>query len=111
MIRGNIEQDDFSFEAKYFDFIICADVLEHLSDPWKTLRKLKKYLKNDGQIAASVPNIRNADILMQLLDGSFDYQEYGVLDNTLLRFFTYRPSIKLFEQSGFKVEKIMRKEN
>jgi len=111
VISGNIEQDDTLFEANYFDFILCADVLEHLSDPWKVLRRLKNYLKNDGQIAASIPNIRNAYTIIKLLDGSFDYQEFGVLDDTHLRFFTYRSSIKLFERSGFKVEKIIRKEN
>ena len=105
----NIEQDKIIFEAHYFDFIICADVLEHLSDPWKALRRLNNYMKNDGRLAASIPNIRNADVLTQLLDGSFDYQEYGVLDDTHLRFFTYRSSIRLFERCGFKVEKIIRK--
>ena len=109
VINGNIEQDEFSFEANYFDFIICADVLEHLSDPWGALRRLKDYLKNDGLLAASIPNIRNADVLTQLLDGSFDYQEYGVLDDTHLRFFTYRSSIRLFERCGFKVVNIIRK--
>lgn len=109
VICGNIEHDEISFETKYFDFIICSDVLEHLSDPWRVLRRLKNYLKNDGHLAASIPNIRNADVLIQLLDGSFDYQEYGVLDDTHLRFFTYRSSIRLFERSGFKVAKIIKK--
>lgn len=111
VISGNIEHDEISYEAEYFDFIICADVLEHLSDPWRALRRLKSYLKNDGQLAASIPNIRNAGVLIQLLDGSFDYQEYGVLDDTHLRFFTCRSSIRLFERSGFKVERIIRKVN
>ncbi len=111
VVSGNVELDEFHFEAKYFDFIICSDVLEHLSDPWNVLRKLKNYLKDDGYLAASIPNIRNADVLVQLLDGSFDYQEFGVLDDTHLRFFTYRSSIRLFERSGFKVENIIRKEN
>jgi len=111
VVRGNIEHDGFSFESNYFDFIICADVLEHLSDPWRVLRRLKYYLKNDGQLAASIPNIRNAHTIIQLLDGSFDYQEFGVLDDTHLRFFTHHSSIRLFERSGFKVEKIIRKEN
>ena len=111
VINGNIEQDEFSFGANYFDFIICADVLEHLSDPWRALRRLKNYLKNDGLLVASIPNIRNANTIIQLLDGSFDYQEFGVLDDTHLRFFTYHSSIRLFERSGFKVEKIIRKED
>ena len=111
VINGNIEQDEFSFGANYFDFIICAHVLEHLSDPWRALRRLKNYLKNDGLLVASIPNIRNANTIIQLLDGSFDYQEFGVLDDTHLRFFTYHSSIRLFERSGFKVEKIIRKEN
>jgi 2-polyprenyl-3-methyl-5-hydroxy-6-metoxy-1,4-benzoquinol methylase len=108
-ISANIELYELLFEAKHFDFIICSDVLEHLSDPWNVLRKLKNYLKDDGQFAASIPNFRNADVLVQLIDGSFDYQQYGVLDDTHLRFFTYHSSIRLFERSGFKVTKIIRK--
>ncbi len=111
VIRANIERDDWFFEAKHFDSIICSDVLEHLSDPWNVLRKLKSFLKDDGQITASIPNFRNADVLIKLLDGSFDYQAYGVLDDTHLRFFTYRSSICLFERAGFKVTKIIRKLN
>jgi len=111
VINANVEQDGFYFEAGYFDFIICADVLEHLADPWRTLRRLRTYLKNNGVLAASIPNIRNASVIIQLLDGSFDYQEFGVLDDTHLRFFTYRSSIGLFERSGFKVVNIIRKGN
>ena len=109
VISGNIEIAELPFEATYFDVIICSDILEHLSDPWNVLRKLKYYLKDDGLLAASIPNFRNADVLVQLLDGSFDYQEFGVLDDTHLRFFTYRSAIKLFERSGFKIIKIIRK--
>lgn len=111
VINANVEQDGFSFEANYFDFIICADVLEHLADPWRALRSLKKYLTNSGVLAASIPNIRNASVIIQLLDGSFDYQEFGVLDDTHLRFFTYRSSLRLFERSGFRVDNIIRKGN
>jgi 2-polyprenyl-3-methyl-5-hydroxy-6-metoxy-1,4-benzoquinol methylase len=109
VMAGNIETDEFDYQAAYFDIIICSDILEHLSDPWNALRKLKKYLKDDGLIVASIPNIRNAEVIVQLLDGSFDYQEFGVLDDTHLRFFTYRSSINLFERSGFEVIKIHRK--
>lgn len=109
VISSNIELEEPFFEARQFDFIICSDVLEHLSDPWNVLRKLKTYLKDDGQLAASIPNFRNADVLVQLIDGSFDYQQYGVLDDTHLRFFTYHSSLKLFERSGYKVTKILRK--
>lgn len=44
LIIGNIENIDLDLPQDYFDVIICGDVLEHLIDPWNTLKKLHKYL-------------------------------------------------------------------
>jgi len=43
-----------------FDFIICADVLEHLRQPAGMLRDLRELLATGGRLAASLPNSGHA---------------------------------------------------
>ena len=90
------------------DLILCLDVLEHLVDPWETLRKLDTLLKPGGLWIISVPNIRNYHIIFNLaLKGKFNYTETGILDRTHLRFFTRHSIIELVESTGAKVTKVI----
>jgi len=97
----NIEELDLNHYEKMFDYIIFADVLEHLSNPWKVLISIKKYLKDDGYILASIPNVMHHSVIRDLIDGNFTYKDSGLLDRTHLRFFTLNEIIKLFKDSGF----------
>ncbi len=49
--------DDFSDSkiAEKFDLIICSEVLEHVNDDLKALRKIKNLLKRNGEAFLSVP--------------------------------------------------------
>ena len=106
-IPGDLEQplwhDTLVHEAKRFDYIILADVLEHLRDPWKTLGQAASLLKPEGSIWISVPNIGHNGILIELLNGRFDYREIGLMDNTHLRFFTARSLAQMVERAGLKI--------
>lgn len=94
--------DAFSYEDK-FDCIVFNDVLEHLVDPWQTLRECHRFLSADGCIVSTIPNLRYAPVLWDLARGQFQYVESGVLDRTHLRFFTRDGMHHLFESSGFEV--------
>lgn len=89
----------------YFDTIICADVLEHLIDPWQVLSGLKQKLSPVGEIVASIPNVRYWQVTRGLLEGRWQYEEAGILDKTHLRFFTRRECLQLFEDTGYAVER------
>ncbi len=71
-----------------FDYIIFADVLEHLLNPAEILYKFGEKLKRNGQVLVSLPNIAHYDIIKGLLNEKFNYSDMGILDNTHLRFFT-----------------------
>ncbi|WP_353684451.1 methyltransferase domain-containing protein [Thermodesulfovibrio sp. 3907-1M] len=101
------EPENLPFPTNFFDIIICADVLEHLIDPWSTLKKLKKYLKSGGYIISSIPNIREIRTMFTIfLKGDFRYVERGILDKTHLRFFCKKNIINLFNETGFKIERV-----
>ncbi len=88
----------------HFDLMTFADVLEHLADPGRVLQHLARWLRPDGAILVSLPNVRHATVIMPLLvDGDWDYSESGVLDRTHLRFFTRQSMVRLLDSTGFEV--------
>lgn len=87
---GDIEKYVWTkeFAGVKFDYILFADVLEHLYSPKNVLEKCYEFLKENGKIIFSVPNIAHNSIIIDLLKNKFDYQETGLLDNTHIRFWT-----------------------
>lgn len=90
---------------KYFDYIIFADILEHTINPDRILVNFKSYLRDDGKIVISLPNIANICIRLKLLFGRFDYTESGILDRTHLIFFTMKTSKIMIESAGLRIIK------
>ena len=99
----DIEKSALSYEENFFDYIILGDVLEHLIDPGKVLENLKKYLKEDGKIISSIPNIMHFTVVRSLMNGRWKYEDAGILDKTHLRFFTKAEIIDMFGKNGFNV--------
>ena len=106
VIEGNIETLELPFGEKRFDCILFADVLEHLIDPLEVLKKTRKFLKTDGSVIASIPNVQYLGLVSQLVEGNWTYQDEGILDRTHLRFFTYHEIIKLFDEAGYIISSI-----
>ena len=102
---GNAEDLEMVFPSK-FDYILFGDVLEHLKDPDGMIRKMRGYLKDNGCIIASIPNIMNAEVIYNLLHGDFTYQDSGILDRTHLRFFTKNEILRMFNREGYEIEQI-----
>ena len=103
VISGSIEDAIFRLPDNYFDTIIFADVLEHLIDPYSVLEKIKSKLSKKGEIVASIPNVRHWSVVKKLLEGDWEYQEFGIMDNTHLRFFTRKSIYNMFEKAGYKI--------
>ena len=102
-VCADIEDDAWmdQFEAGGFDYIIYADVLEHLCNPQAVLAKMRKFLKPDGAVLLSVPNIAHGDIIMNLLCDQFNYTPLGLLDNTHIHFFTYKSLREMIAAAGY----------
>jgi SAM-dependent methyltransferase len=86
-----------------FDALVCGDVLEHLRDPWETLRFLVTLLAPGGRAVLSVPNVAHWTGRRALLRGRFPYAEHGLFDRTHLRFFTRASAHALAHASGLRV--------
>lgn len=105
-ISMNVEEGDpvsLGIDPESVDCLVYGDVLEHLIDPWKTLKHHVSWLKPEGQVVASIPNIGHWTIIRDLLQGRWQYQNEGLLDRTHLRFFTFESIQELFSQAGLKI--------
>lgn len=91
-----------------YDFIIMADVLEHLVNPEKSLKILYKIASNKTKLVVSLPNIACWEMRKQLfLRGDFEYQRSGLLDKTHLHFYTPKSLAKILLENGWIVEKML----
>ena len=86
-----------------FDVVVCADVLEHLSDPGSMLGRIREWLAPGGILLASIPNVANVSIRAALLLGRFEYTDRGILDRTHVSFYTRASGRRLLEGHGFEV--------
>lgn len=86
--KNSYEYKEFTNTVNQVDVIIISDVFEHIADPTKLLLESSRLLKEDGIILISIPNIAHMDILLNLMNDKFNYQDMGILDNTHLKFFT-----------------------
>ncbi|WP_066351135.1 class I SAM-dependent methyltransferase [Aliarcobacter skirrowii] len=95
--------DRYVEENQKFDVIFMSQVIEHIAYPNSVLDKLKDWLADDGVLIISTVNVAHWSSRIKLLRGIWKYEEYGLFDNTHLRFF----SIDGFEQdlisAGYEV--------
>jgi 2-polyprenyl-3-methyl-5-hydroxy-6-metoxy-1,4-benzoquinol methylase len=86
-----------------YDYIFIGDVLEHLIEPKKTLIELKKVSKKNSLIFISIPNIAHISARLELLQGSFEYEDTGLFDSTHLKFFTIDSIKSLIHNTGYEI--------
>lgn len=105
VIICDIEQYIWKHQLKgtEFDYIIFADVLEHLVHPENVLKEARSFLKKNGKLFISVPNISHNAVIESLYLNQFDYQESGILDKTHLRFFTKDSLERMIQDCGLTV--------
>lgn len=106
VVVADLEQCDLKtvFGASHYDYIVCADVLEHLRQPERILDACRTLLKPTGQLLISVPNAGYCGLIAELLQGEFRYREEGLLDKTHLRFFTRRSLTRFLAEHQWQMQ-------
>lgn len=99
------DAEDFEWLSKWekvkFDYILFADVLEHLRNPQEVLSKTKRLLKDDGKVVMSVPNVSHDSIMINLFNNIFNYTPLGLLDNTHIHLFAYNTLKDFCHYAGY----------
>ncbi len=107
VLVGTFQEVFEELPIDYFDYVICADVIEHMENEVWFLQSIKKNMRNEALIVGSIPNVRyiwNLYSLLILKD--WKYADIGVLDRTHLRFFTKKSLIRTFKTNGYLIEKL-----
>ncbi|HEV7763810.1 MAG TPA: class I SAM-dependent methyltransferase [Thermoanaerobaculia bacterium] len=86
-----------------FDCIVGGDIIEHLDEPWSFLAELRRISAPGGQLLLSLPNVANASVVGDLLQGRFDYVYMGLTCVGHLRFFTRQTVAEMLNIAGWEV--------
>jgi len=87
-----------------FEYIICADVIEHLRDPLRLLQECRQRLAPGGTLMASLPNSAHWYFRWNVLMGRFPQHERGLFDSTHLHFYNWKGWVSLLYRAGFSVQ-------
>ena len=98
VVQGNVLAD------QRFDYVVFADVLEHLSDPWTAIKLMRDRVEPGGVVVASLPNVRHYSTLLSVfLFKRWPYRDRGIHDRTHLRFFAERNVRELFKGADLEI--------
>lgn len=108
ILNQSIEDEEIYEKLGTYDFIIMADVLEHLIGPGQVLKRLLKVSSIETNLIISLPNVACWAMRKQLFfKGDFEYNESGLLDKTHLHFYTINTLPKMLGENEWKVDKIV----
>ena len=96
----------YAADGAPYQALLAAAVLEHLRQPEQILCEARALLDADSRVIVSLPNIAHWRSRLRLLLGRFDYDDYGIMDRTHLRFYTLRTGRALLESQGYRVEQV-----
>ncbi len=106
VLNGTFDEVESEIPRNYFDLIVCNDVIEHMPDHVMFLKKIKEYMKPEGKILISIPNVRYLTNIYELLvRKDWRYREAGILDTTHLRFFTEKSIQRDLSRTDFNIIK------
>jgi SAM-dependent methyltransferase len=88
-----------------YDLCLCSHVIEHIRDPDLLLKAIWNLIGPQGYALVALPNLFQYKSRLNLLRGKFVYQQYGIMDSTHVRWYTWETGPELFQASGFKVER------
>lgn len=91
---------------EHYDFIVMADVLEHMTDPFQFLTELVKVITPKTKIITSIPNVAFGTIRLALLHGDFKYVDSGILEKTHVRFFTLQTIQDLVNNTHLNMDEL-----
>jgi methionine biosynthesis protein MetW len=85
------------------DYVLAMDVLEHLANPHVLVSVLAKSMQQNSRLIVTGPNVAYWHVRWRLLQGRWEYNDAGIMDETHLRWFTRKTWRKLLTENGFRI--------
>jgi SAM-dependent methyltransferase len=89
--------------GRIFDYVVVADVIEHVKNRSQLIRSARRYLKEGGRLIISTGNVAIWFYRLSLLAGRFEYGPRGILDRTHVHLYTRDTFRREVERAGFHV--------
>jgi glycosyltransferase involved in cell wall biosynthesis len=96
-------------DVQAYDWVLLLDVVEHLRYPEQLLGHLREAAQGHERtprIIVTTGNVAFCVVRLQALFGNFNYGKRGILDMTHTRLYTFKTLRALFEESGFRIERM-----
>ena len=103
---GHFEKCSKEIELAAYDYIILADVIEHIEDPLEFLSGVAGRMGDETRLVLTVPNVAFGAVRIALLNGDFNYCDSGLLERTHIRFFTLQTLLSMVRELGLGVDKL-----
>jgi 2-polyprenyl-3-methyl-5-hydroxy-6-metoxy-1,4-benzoquinol methylase len=104
VLVGDVETMDLPLEEGSFDVVLCGDLIEHLREPEAFLARVRPFLRPDGRVVLTTPNVANWAMRLGLLAGRWRYTDRGILDRTHAHLFTRKTLAETLERAGYRVD-------
>lgn len=92
--------EELALPSDFYDVVVMADTIEHLTDPRRTLEEVRRVLAPGGRLLVLTPDIGSA---MARIAGQ---RWWGLLDDHYF-YFSRQTLGRLLESEGFGVERIV----
>lgn len=74
-------EQDWPLEHNTFDYVVCLEVIEHMTNPSQLIRRLADVLKPGGLLVLSTPNILSMKSRLRFLtEGAWEYFREPLLE-------------------------------
>lgn len=95
-----------SFKSNCFDIVVIAEVLEHISIPFYTLKEIRRVLKSKGILLITVPNFLSIRLILKCSIGkliSRFFHKQIFIKQPIDHKFYYLSLRNLIHKSGFHI--------
>lgn len=113
-ISARLDEGECPVNLSDFDLVLLLDVIEHLNEPEQFLLNLRDSYQNARDAVSappplilSTPNVGFVTVRLNLLLGKFPYAERGILDITHKRLFTRGSLVRMLEDCGYQIERVL----
>lgn len=103
------EPEPLNVDLRRYDYVLLLDILEHLKEPERFLDRLRQVsssLDKCPRFIITTGNVVFGIVRLQAFFGNFNYGRRGILDMTHTRLYTFESLRQIFEQCGFRIERL-----